>query len=315
MLRSLLVLIVAAAAGLAAVSPVHAAAASFPEGSRIGLVLPPGNLTPSKQFPGYEDPAHHVTIALLDLPGRAYAAVEKGAFGNDTKGLMIDKRELFSFAGGLGYLVTGHATVDGRKVHTWYLLANTFSQTAGRIATFVRVHVPDAARAAYPDAAIMAALRSVTFRMPPPDELVGRLPYKIGDLAGFRVMRVTPAALTVLIDGPADDPIKRPFMVIGVGRGAPRDQADRARFARDLLSSAPVQVGKITSAESIRLDNAQVFEIRADAKGPDGTALDLVQWLRFAGSGFVRIIGVVHKQDWDKLFPRFRVVRDSVEIR
>ena len=72
---------------------------------------------------------------------------------------------------------------------------------------------------------------------------------------------------------------------------------------------------RITSAESIRLDNAPVYEIRANAKGPDGAPLALVQWLRFGGSGFLRIVGVVHKDNWDKLFPRFRAVRDGIELR
>ena len=68
MLRSLSVLLLAAWLGLAALAPARAATPSFPEGSRIGLVLPPGNLKPSKRFPGFEDSARNVTITLLDLP-------------------------------------------------------------------------------------------------------------------------------------------------------------------------------------------------------------------------------------------------------
>ena len=200
-------------------------------------------------------------------------------------------------------------------MHAWYLLTNTFTRQTGRVGAFIRVHVPDAARAAYPDAAIRAALASVTFRLPPVDELVKRLPYKLSVLAGFRIMRVAPPAVAVLIDGPTDDPVKYPFMAISLGRGAPSDPSQQARFARDVLRSAPVRVGAITSAEAMRLGGAQVFEIRANAKGPDGAALELVQWLRFSGSAFLRIIGVVHKGDWDKLFPRFRAVRDGINPR
>jgi hypothetical protein len=40
----------------------------------------------------------------------------------------------------------------------------------------------------------------------------------------------------------------------------------------------------------------------------------LVQWLRFGGGAFLRVIGVVHKEDWDQWFPRFREVRDSVDL-
>ena len=315
MLRSLSILLVAAWAGLAAFHPAHAAGLEFPEGSRIGLVLPPGDLKPSKQFPGFEDSARKVTITLLDLPGPAYDAVEQSAFGKRLKGLTVEKRELFSFAGGIGFLITGRAKVDGRDVHAWYLLTNTLTRNAGRVAAFIRVHVPDDALAVYPDKAIRAALRSVTFRMPPVSELVKRLPFKIRNLAGFRLMRVAPPALVVLIDGPTNDPLKHPYMVISIGRGSPRDPATQARFARDLLSSAPVRISAVTSTESMRLGGAPVYEIRANAKGPDGAPLALVQWLRFGGNGFLRIVGVVRKDDWDKLFPRFRAVRDGIDPR
>ena len=64
----------------------------------------------------------------------------------------------------------------------------------------------------------------------------------------------------------------------------------------------------------MRIGGPPVFEIRANAKGPDGAPLALVQWLRFGGGGFLRIIGVVPKDDWDRLFPRFRAVRDGIDL-
>jgi hypothetical protein len=304
----LLALLSLAATSALAAEPV------FPQDSRIGLVLPPGNLKPSTHFPGFEDSTRKVAISILDLPGRAYETVEQSAFGKTVKGLTVEKRELFSFAGGIGFLITGQAMIDGESVHSWYLLINTMTREAGHVGAFIRVHVPDAARAAYPDAAIRAALRSVTFRLPPAAELAKHLPFKFGDMAGFRVMKVVPPALAVLIDGPTDDPVKHPYMVISIGRGAPREPVGRARFARDLLSSAPVRDLAITSAESMRIGAWPAFEIRANAKGPDGTPLALVQWLRFGGGGFLRVIGVVRRDDWDKLFPRFRAVRDGMDL-
>lgn len=314
MLRPLLLLFVTTWAGLAALGPAHAAQPVFPKDSRIGLVLPPGDLKPSTHFVGFEDRARKVTIAVFDLPGRAYEAVEQSAFGKKPKGLTVKKRELFSFAGGIGFLITGEAKIGGENVRSWYLLVNTTTNKAGHVAAFVRVHVPDKASAVYPDAAIRAALRSVTFRPPPVDALLKRLPFKLTDMAGFRIMRLGPT-VAVLIDGPADDPIHHPYMVISMGRGAPRNAADQARFSRDLMSSTPLNDVRITSMESMRITGSTGYEVRADAKGPDGAPLALVQWLRFGGSAFLRVIGVVHKQDWDKLFPRFRAVRDGIDLR
>jgi hypothetical protein len=41
----------------------------------------------------------------------------------------------------------------------------------------------------------------------------------------------------------------------------------------------------------------------------------LVQWIRFGSTGFMRIIGVSSKDDWDRMFPRFRAVRDGLAPR
>ncbi len=50
--------------------------------------------------------------------------------------------------------------------------------------------------------------------------------------------------------------------------------------------------------------------------GYDGKPLALVQWLRFGtGDSFLRIVGAVHKEQWDQFFPRFREVRDGVETK
>jgi hypothetical protein len=37
--------------------------------------------------------------------------------------------------------------------------------------------------------------------------------------------------------------------------------------------------------------------------------------LLFGTGGFLHIIGVAHKDEWDKLFTRFRAVRDGVDSR
>ena len=40
----------------------------------------------------------------------------------------------------------------------------------------------------------------------------------------------------------------------------------------------------------------------------------VAQWLRFGGGGFLRVVGVGRKDDWDALFTRFRAVRDGINF-
>jgi hypothetical protein len=63
----------------------------------------------------------------------------------------------------------------------------------------------------------------------------------------------------------------------------------------------------------MRIEGQPGYEVRATAKGYDGKPLALVQWLRFGRGGFVRVIGAVHQENWDQLFPRFRAVRDGID--
>jgi hypothetical protein len=278
---------------------------------RIGLT-PPDGLKPSTHFPGFEDPDHQVSISILQLQVTAYEEIERSIFAKNQATFTNVKRESFPFQNGVGFLVTGDENANGTMIHRWYLASTGLGPAFGDLAMLIKVEVPETASALYPDAMIRKALASVTFRTPPIEEALALLPFKLKDLAGFRVMRVQPGNAAILIDGPGQDMVKSPYVIISIGRSAPENPDDRARFARELLAAAPLREVTLTLAEPIRIDGRPGFEARATATGYDGKKLALVQWLRFGGGGFLRVIGAVHEDDWDKLFPRFREVRDGI---
>ena len=78
----------------------------------------------------------------------------------------------------------------------------------------IKVDVPDAALAVYSDAAIRQALASVTFRPTPIQEQLGLLPFKVSELAGFRVMKVLAAGGVIMTEGPNDDIGNQPYMIV-----------------------------------------------------------------------------------------------------
>ena len=141
------------------------------------------------------------------------------------------------------------------------------------------------------------------------------MPFKINQLAGFRVVKVLAAGGVIMTEGTSDDICKQPYVTVSIGSGAPEQADDRARFARDLLASAPLHDLRLQSAEAMRIGGLPGYEIRAQANGLNEEPLSLVQWVRFGGGGFLRIVGVGRKDDWDALFPRFRAVRDGIEVR
>jgi hypothetical protein len=309
-LRSLVPLL-AVWAGLSLLNPSAAAETVFPPGLRVGLE-PPGDLVVSKRFPGFEDFDRKVAITILDLPARAYEDIERSVFDKDHKGLTIVKREMFPFGAGVGILVIGTSVEDGVTVHKWFLLATAAS---GDLATLVGAQVPEPALTVYSDAVVRKALQSIAFRPMPIDEQLGLLPFALGELSGFRVMQVLPAGGVILTDGPSDDISRQSYMIVSVGPGAPAQTGERDRFARDMLATAPLGSIRVQSAEPMRISGQPGYEIRAQAEGPRSDPVSLVQWLRFSGNGYLRIIGVSSRDDWDKLFTRFRAVRDGVKFR
>ncbi len=299
-------------------APLRVAAAEpvYPPGLRVGLE-PAGTLAVSRRFPGFEDADRHVAVTILDLPAAAYDRLSRAAFAPpEQQGMKDVKRETFPFAAGIGVLVSGTVDTGATRLHRWFLVAGASPGEALDLAMLIRVEVPEAALGVYDDAVVRRMLASVTFRRVPTEELLGLLPFRLTDLAGFRVMRVVPDGV-IVIDGAADDMAKQPYAVISAGHGAPDNADDRARFARDLLVTAPLRDLELTSAEPMRIGGWPGNEIRARASGLNGEQVKLVQWLRFGGvgGGFLRIVAVAGSAQWDAVFDRFRALRDGVSLR
>lgn len=286
----------------------------YPPGSRVGLEVP-GDFKPSTHFPGFEDTDRKASIAILDLPSSAYFELETAAFNNLPNDLQQAKRESFPFNSGIGFLISGVVQKDGKTLHRWSLLAQAVGDKIQNLTTLINVEVPESALAVYSDAAVRKALASVTFRPSPIKEQLSLLPFRFGDLAGFEVLQVTPTGTVVLADNPDDKFTDRPMMIVSIGRGGPTDPADRSRFARDMVATAPVRDLSIKSAESMRINRAPGHEIRADGKDPSGKPVSMVQWLRFGSGGYLRIIGAGPTDEWNQFFDRFRTVRDAIEAR
>jgi hypothetical protein len=312
MLRRLMMLVTMAAIGFAALPA--SAEVVFPPGLRIGLE-PAAGLVASQKFPGFEDDKNKAAIAILDLPARAYEDLERSAFGPQQQGLTDLKRESFPFGSGVGFLISGKAEENGIKFTKWFLLGTAVAGPVNDLAMLINVQVPDTARAIYTDAVVRKMLASVTFRTAPIAEQLGLLPFKVGDLAGFRVMQVLPQGGVILIDGPVDDMSKNTYVIVSVGKGAPETPDERGKFAQEILSTAPLRNLAVTSGESMRIGGGQGYEIRGRAQGLQGEPVNLVQWVRFGSGGFLRVIGVGPTQGWDEAFTRLRAVRDGVEPR
>jgi hypothetical protein len=301
-------------AALALTAPAQALDVVFPAGSRVGLAPPPGT-TLSRTFNGFEDATNNVVVILAALPPEAYSELERTTSEDELskRGLTLENRE--SQAAGKGFLVVARQEAQGFKLHKWIYALATPDLTA-----LVTVQVPDGAEKTYPDIVIRTALASLIVRQTIPDEeQLALLPFRVGELAGFRIGGVMAGRALMLTDAPAAEPGPEvtPHFIVAIAAGGPEQAGDRGNFARDLFSTIPnLKDVRLTSAEPLRIGGQQGHQIMAEGKDSrTGNDITIVQWLRFGSSAYMHMIGVARSDGWVSAYARFRQVRDGIDTK
>jgi hypothetical protein len=291
----------------------------FPPGSHIGLIPPAGfeavaAVRGNPNVHGFEDRTNAVAIAMLELPVQVYNDLEKATTPESLKkqGLTLDKREELSLKDGKAILFIGSQDAEHVSVKKWILLASMPNLTG-----LLTVEMPNADKSPYSDEVIHTALASLAQRANiPVEEQLGMLPYKLSELAGFRLVRVVGGTLAILTDGPKDqmEAAEQPHLVVTLGSGGPEDANSRFNFSRNLLVGLPgFKDMHFTSSDVIRMGGQQIYEVMADAKDSKSDApVKLVQWVRFGAGGYIHIIAAAPKDAWAEAFARFRSVRDGI---
>lgn len=300
--------------------PASAADVVFPTGSRVGLAPPPG-MTASDSFYGYEDRANQVGMVMVPLPPDAYAELERTVNPEALKkqGLTLESREPMQIADGKAFLVIGRQQLDKVWIRKLILVASLSIATV-----LVTTQIPETVRDRYPDAVIRTALASLTTRPTVPvEEQLALVPFKVGDLAGFKVAGIVPGRAVML--GEPHDPTPPgaaqrgvvPHIMVALAPGAPAPAGDRDHFAREVFAAVPNLKGiRITGSESLRIANQQGHQIMATAQDPvSGADLTVVQWLRFGGGAYLQLVGIAPTDAWKDVYQRFRAVRDGIESR
>jgi hypothetical protein len=305
-----------ACALLAFAVPAHAADPVFLPGFRIGLV-PPAGMVASRTFQGFEDAGRQAMLLVTELGAETFAHVDKDFTPEvlKTGGIEVERREDMALAGLHGYLIVAHQDLAGVRVRKWALVL-----TRGDLTAIILAVMPEAAREAYPDAVLRTSLTSFAMREAVPEaEKFGLLPYRFGDLAGFRLVQAIADGTAILTYGPSDATIasEQPFFLIRIAGGEVPPAAERDSFARRMLTGVGgLEQFRLVQSTALRLGPDQGHEIIAEAKDPkNGVDLTVVQWLRFGSDGFMQMLGIARRDVWAAAFPRMRALRDGVETK
>ncbi|MBZ3692525.1 hypothetical protein [Phyllobacterium calauticae] len=302
---------------LAHVQAGFAQEAVFPEGSSVGLVIP-RNMQPSSTFSGFEDPAMGATIVLTELPVDAYAQISAkfNAEGLAPTGIVVSgaAQDWQVKGASAAKYIHGSQIASGIKYRKWIVLSQAPTTT-----TMVTMQIPDGVAGAPSDADVEDTLRSIAVRTPPTlDEQIAALPFKVGDLAGFRPIRAIAGATYLLTDGPQDVPASaaQPVIIIASNLGNAPEAAARMDFARKAFASLTgIKDVRSDNESSAPADGGEWVDIDGSAKdATSGDALYVAQIARFAGDRYVRAILIVRGSERDKFADRFRRLAKSLTI-
>ncbi|HEV7634133.1 MAG TPA: hypothetical protein VGO54_01715 [Bradyrhizobium sp.] len=294
-------------------APTFAADPVFPPGVRVGMT-PLVGLARAKNFVGFETEDEGVKVLVTELPAEAYGEVAN-ALKTNPAGSGGVKPESIETSAGLAYYTAESAKDGAGNVRRYSMIL-----PGGTFSGYVAVQVPENASKIYTDEAIRQMFASAVVRKEVPvEEQLGVMPFKVGELSGFKNVRtLAPSAALILADANETTGFETaPFMVIGLIGGAPAQPEDRGRFAQQAATAIPgVRDARITMSEPIRIDGQPGYETRIDAtSGKDNTPVTVVQWLRFGSHSSLRIIGSAPREGWPQAFTRFRSVRDGIQPR
>jgi hypothetical protein len=172
----------------------------------------------------------------------------------------------------------------------------------------------------YSEAQMRDALKSIALRGPVSiEEQVSALPFRIGDMAGFRPVRVMSGNSVLFTDGPQDTikAVEQPMVIMAATVNVPVPPAERrSQFAHAALNSNQILKDvKIERSESFRFKGQDWHEIVAKAvEAESGQPIVVMQTIRFEPDRYVRLVGLTRVEQRDQNLPRFRTMIDGVDM-
>lgn len=307
--------ILALAFALAAAAPAFAEDPVFPPGSRIGLV-PPTDMSVMRGLTGFRNLKSGSAILTIEMPPEAFPSLAAGFTDEALKaqGFTIKQRETPRIGGGNAILVAGEQVQGDRTVSKVVLLASDPTMTA-----LVIGQIPTEAAGRELDI-IETALKTVAFRPPLTlDAQIAALPFRIGDLAGFRSIRTMAGSSLLLTEGP-DDVIKsvsQPVLIVAQSFAPGPGMDQHETFARTALASNSfLKDAVLERSQSYRQSGQSWHEIVAKAvDAQSGEPVVVQQTILFEPDGYLRVVGMVRPDQRDAVLPRFRRLIDSIAVQ
>lgn len=300
-------LVVALLFGLA--EPSRAGDPIYPSGASIGLV-PPSGMTPSVAFAGFEHRSG-ASIVIIEMPPEAYGQLAEKLTPEalrPTGFLVREAGDALPLAHGEGRILRGRQSAHGLSYAKWVALVRDGAGTG-----VITVQVPEGSDGQVPPEAVEDSLRTITFREAQSlsQQMTG-LPYTVGNMAGFRPVKVLAGSSLLLTEGPKDFDADgaQPIVVVASSMGeAPVGTGSETAFARKALGGLQHVKGLEVTQEDRSIRGSAVV-VRLRGSGTDvksGRLVGVTQTILFDGPRYLRIIGTAPAEHAEALARADRV--------
>jgi hypothetical protein len=272
---------------------------------------------PADNFSGFASEATGGSIVVASLPKQAFAELatddDVARLGPllEQTGVIVEEAETRTIAGYPGLFIRGRQPANQLLYRKWIAFIEA-DQTY-----IVTVQVPDAHAPENPE--VLDLVASITIgQMPSLADQVASLPFAVGAIEPFRIVRIMAGNLLLLTIGESDVAIPaQPVMILGTSLGSVPPIDAQASYAEQRLRNYPgFTVREILSRADAEDGGEREIEIIAAADDADsGGEVRIVQWMRFMDSGYLIVMGVAPAGGWDEVLPRMRAVRAGVAVK
>ena len=284
-------------------------------GKTVGLA-PPSGFVLSAKFSGFEHGESGSSILVVELPAEAYGqvATQMTDPALATKGITVTARKTIKVGDVDGIVLTGTQQTAGKAISKWIVMLGTKDAT-------VMLTAQDLSGAALSEAAVSKLIESITFRPPPGlDAQIAELPFALGDLSGFRVVRAFAGSGISLTKGPKDvvRDASQPLIVIvsPLAKPYPTDLKP-AQVAETLIRGIQtISVGEFGETVKAKVAGADGHETVVPAKHT-GSNTDVIvsQWLRLDEGRQIRVLAIVAKDAHAGLLADLRKLAAGLTIK
>jgi len=268
-------------------------------------------------FSGFRDDTTGGIILLTRAPAEAFnRAVDD--LGDNTRlaaaGIVLRTRENLTIGGNPALLATGRQVIRGVNVRYWVAIVGSPYGTA-----LVNAQYPEATAAFDTDAAIRAALLSITLRpeLPLADQVAG-LPFTLPNLGKFRIDALISGFIVGLTDGPSDmDPNDtQTHLLLTVSQRVPpeelRQTAARLGFQDQ---GRHMQVIGVDSESYLTIGELPAYQTIGRLRNEKGIVLKTVQWLIFGSNKTLLVEATCRPEQFDGVWPQIVAIRDGVHLK